>query len=65
MIQEVTAYQAVCDRCGKKLGSEFNEDMALYMAKMCDWKEIDGHLYCPNCVEWDEETKGYKPKGKY
>lgn len=52
MIQKVEMYHAVCDGCGKKLGSEFNEGMALYMAKMCDWEEIDGHFYCPGCVKW-------------
>ena len=31
---------------------------------MCDWEEIDGKLYCPDCVEYDEETKSYKPKKK-
>ena len=64
MIQKVEMYQAVCDRCGRKFGNEFTDDMARYMAKMCDWQEIDGKLYCPNCVEWDEETDSYKPKEK-
>ena len=27
-------------------------------------EEIDGKLYCPGCVEYDEETKSYKPKKK-
>ena len=64
MIQEVTMYRAVCDRCGRKNDYEFNEGMARYMAKMCDWEEIDGKLYCPDCVEYDEETDSYKPKKK-
>ena len=62
MIQKAEMYRAVCDGCGRKLGSEFNEYIALYLAKMCDWQEIDGKLYCPDCVEYDEETKSYKPK---
>lgn len=28
------------------------------------WEYINGHLYCPDCVEWDEETKSYKLKEK-
>ena len=31
---------------------------------MCDWEEIDGKLYCPDCVEYDKETDSYKPKKK-
>lgn len=31
---------------------------------MCGWEEIDGKLYCPDCVEWDEGTDDYKPKDK-
>ena len=64
MIEKVEMYRAVCDGCGSKHGYEFSEGMAMYMAKMCDWEEIDGKLYCPDCVEWDEETKSYKPKEK-
>ena len=62
MIQKTEMYRAVCDGCGSKHGYEFSECMARYMSKICDWEEIDGKLYCPDCVEWDEETKSYKPK---
>ena len=62
MIQKVEMYRAVCERCGRKHGYEFSDDMARYMAKMCDWQEIDGKLYCPDCVEQDEETDDCKPK---
>lgn len=64
MIQKVEMYQAVCERCGRKHGYEFSDGMARYMAKMCGWEEIDGKLYCPDCVEWDEGTDDYKPKDK-
>lgn len=64
MIREVTMYQAVCDGCGRGFGLELTDGMARYMAKMRDWQEINGKLYCPDCVEYDEETDSYKPKGK-
>ena len=60
MIQKVEMYQAVCERCGRKHGYEFSEGMARYMAKMCDWEEIDGKLYCPDCVEYDKENNKKK-----
>ena len=25
---------------------------------------INGKLYCPDCIEYDEETNDYKPKMK-
>lgn len=62
MIQKVEMYQAVCDGCGKKHSSEFTDEMACYMGKMCGWEEIDGKFYCPGCVKYDEETDSYKPK---
>ena len=71
MIQKVEMYQAVCDRCGKSHVDEFNgyvawSDMwsAKNVAMDAGWQEIDEHLYCPDCVEYDEETDSYKPKGK-
>ena len=64
MIQKAEMYQAVCDGCGHKLGNEFTDGMARYMAKMCNWEEIDGKLYCPDCVKYDKETDSYKPKDK-
>lgn len=71
MIREVTMYQAVCDGCGK---SHVNENMgccawvdgcsAIEDAYEAGWDEIGGKLYCPDCVEYDEETDSYKPKEK-
>lgn len=27
------------------------------------WQEMkDGKIYCPDCVEYNEETESYKPK---
>lgn len=63
MIQKVTMYQAVCDGCGKRDGDMYEKrNKALSMALYRDWQNIDGKLYCPDCVEWDRKNKCYKPK---
>lgn len=67
MIQKVEMYQAVCDGCGQRCvgcGRDvwINRESAVIFARQSEWKDIDGKLYCPGCVEWDEETKSYKPK---
>lgn len=50
-------YQAVCDRCGEMVKSQISEKYVLSIViNFGGWHEIDGHLYCPDCVEWDEET---------
>lgn len=71
MIQEVTMYKAVCDRCGLThidgvlMTSKFdNKSEALGSAIYDKWREIRGKLYCPDCVDYDEETDSYKPKKK-
>lgn len=66
MIQKVEMYQAVCDGCGKRIRpqDENPNDVLLLVTALHGWKKIDGKLYCPNCVEWDEETDSYKPKEK-
>ncbi len=70
MIQDVTMYQAVCDRCGRICASMggiiawTDTESAKYVALESGWKEINGNLYCPDCVECDEGTNSYKPKGK-
>ena len=62
MICEVTMYQAVCDGCGRKTG-KYNSMKKLNAKGGCWlWVEIDGKLYCPDCVEYDEQTHEYKPK---
>ena len=72
MIQEVTMYQAVCDRCGKGYVDEnigycawVDAESARENALESDtgWQEMkDGKIYCPDCVEYNEETESYKPK---
>ena len=68
MIQEVTMYQAVCDGCGKEFVEErgrrtwANRVSAYLAAWMSGWMSINHKLYCPDCVEYDEETDSYKPK---
>ena len=69
MIQKVEMYQAVCDGCGA-IFDEFDSyayespESALYVALESDWREFDGKLYCPACVDYDEELDEYKPKQK-
>ena len=46
-----------CERCGL----EYRHPLS---PEVIPFEKIDGKLYCPNCVEWDEETKSYKPKEK-
>lgn len=71
MIRKVEMYQAVCDGCGK---SYVNEDLG-YCAWVdaesarenalesdTGWQEIDGKIYCPDCVEFDNEIDDYKLK---
>lgn len=65
MIRKIEMYEVVCDRCGKHEEQMFDTMVkALYVSLWRDWAEIDGHLYCPDCIYWDEETKSYKPKEK-
>ena len=69
MVQEVTMYQAVCDKCGKSHIDEFNgyvawsdEWSAKQNAMDNGWIEIDSKLYCPDCIEYDENIDDYKVK---
>ena len=64
-------YQAVCDGCGKPYVNEelgyfawIGAGNAMEEAFIAGWEEIDGKLYCPCCVEYDEETDSYKLKKK-
>lgn len=69
-IKVIVAYKIVCDRCAKVhfnkslKGEEgwVTESLSIEDAFYHGWEEIDGKLYCPDCVEYDEETKSYKPK---
>lgn len=63
MIQKVEMYQAVCDGCGLihydnvlKTSKFKNKSEALGSAIYDEWCEISGHIYCPDCVEYDKET---------
>lgn len=66
-------YQAVCDGCKRILENEvfeeyngafYTENEALGDAIERGWSRINEKLYCPDCVEYDEETKSYKHKEK-
>ncbi len=69
MIEKVEMYQAVCDRCGKSYYDEFNgfvawsdESTARNAATENGWSEMNGKLYCPDCMEYDEELEDYVVK---
>ena len=67
MIEKVTYYDIICDRCDKSLTDEsemryLDKDIALKFAEQSDWIEINGKNYCPDCYELDEETDEYVEK---
>ena len=67
MIQKVTMYQAFCDSCGERNPTRrlfLNEFTLRNELERNKWKVIEGYLYCPDCYEYDEETREYKPKVK-
>ena len=70
MIREVTTYQAVCDGCGSPCAETggimawANRESARIAAWEAGWLTVNHEIYCPNCVEYDEETDEYKPKRK-
>lgn len=70
MIQKVEMYQVVCDRCGRPCAeisgivAWATPEFARIAALESGWIPINNGLYCPDCVEYDEETDSYKPKDK-
>lgn len=68
MIKQVTYYDIICDRCGKSFSEESNtcysdtESAEITAIFSSDWVVKDCKHYCPDCYEFDEETKKYKPK---
>ena len=67
MIQKVTVFQAFCDSCGERNPTHrffLNEFILRNDLERNKWKLIDGKLYCPDCYEYDQETREYKPKVK-
>ena len=54
MIEEVTYYDIICDRCGKSLTNESetcypDTESAEMVAKDSEWITIVGKHYCPDC----------------
>ena len=72
MIQKtINMYHAVCDGCGKKLKGSNGNTVFTYTPLLLEqtaikqgWLIENHELYCPDCVEYDEETDSYKPKKK-
>lgn len=68
MIEKITMYQAVCDSCGKTFQDHSSgiiawddRDGAMQMALDSEWKQFDDRLYCPDCMQYDEELDEYVP----
>lgn len=72
MIQKaINMYHAVCDGCGKELKGRNGNTVFTYMPLLLEqtaikqgWLIENHELYCPDCVEYDEEIDEYKPKSK-
>ena len=67
MIKQVTYYDIICDRCGKSFSKESNTcypdtDIAEVTAIFRDWLAKGYKHYCPECYEFDYETKKCMPK---
>ena len=52
-------YYYYCERCGRPV-----EKPEPFNPKVIPLMVINGKLYCPDCIEYDEETNDYKPKMK-
>lgn len=66
-IREVQMYTVDCDRCGRNADEDTDycawgdKSMAIEMAKDgSEYSEVDGKLYCPGCIEYDEATDEYR-----
>lgn len=66
MIEEIKMYQAVCDRCGYVCDEDEGEieirdtpDEMKQAAEDYEWREVNGRLLCPKCLE---ECCGYNPE---
>lgn len=57
MQQNLSGMYYYCERCARPVRKPepFNP-------KFIPLVEIDGKLYCPDCIEYDEEKGEYKPK---
>jgi hypothetical protein len=69
MIKELKTYTCCCDRCGVSAddGTDYSgwsdKDYAKDVALEADWEEIDGGIYCPDCIELnDNDEFVVKPK---
>ena len=49
---------------GKWMNTQRDRSYIVNILKYYGWQEINGKLYCPDCYEYDEKTKEYKPKVK-
>ena len=61
MVEEVTMYRVVCDRCGKRDESDeyaawADREQAIYSAEASEWLIRDNGHWCWDCTIWDEEA---------
>lgn len=69
MINPVTMYSVVCDRCGKIFEADWciawtDKQSAIYYALASEWEEIGDKHYCPYCYEFNDVLNVYVPKKK-
>jgi len=68
VIQTVTMYKVICDRCGVDAedGTDYYAwsfpDVAEEMAAAADWLIVakdssECFHYCPGCIEWNEDEQ--------
>lgn len=67
MIRKIEMYRAVCDHCGTSFIDEDvnktawdTQEQAFGVAFDAGWKQIDGKLYCPDCVELNKQEQDKK-----
>lgn len=52
-----------CDRCGDIISEEWYDDIEDCKDALiydCNWIELNGKHYCPDCYYYDEETDELK-----
>ena len=68
-VREVAMFTVDCDRCGRNAdeGTDYScwpdHESAIEMAKDgVEYQDFEGKLFCPECIEYDDETDEYRPK---
>ena len=57
MINKIECFEVSCDHCDKILSVYFySEDLAMKDLSKYNWETIEGHTYCPECIEEKESN---------